>query len=192
MTDSEKLIFLIFNEPLKKSDAIILLEGDGYNRIQKIMDLYRQNWSDLIVVSGNIFNPDYGSFPDLPEQIKKMGVASEYLLWEDKSQNTKEQAENIMALAREKNWKKIILVASQYHQLRAYLTFLKAMNKAQLEIQIINAPAGDLPWFSQNDWGRRIDILESEFKRIEIYGEKGDLASFAEAIEYQQWKEECE
>ncbi len=189
MTDKEKLIFLIFNEPLKKSDAIILLEGDGYCRIQQAVDLYKQGWSKHIVVSGGIFNPSYGSFPDLVGRIKKKGMAEKHLISENKSQNTREQAENVMELARKNKWKKIILAVSHYHQCRAFLTFLKAMNNAKLKIQIINAPAGDLPWFAKNKWGTRFELLESEFKKIELYRKKGHIASYADAIKYQQWKE---
>jgi hypothetical protein len=34
-----------------------------------------------------------------------------------------------------------------------------------------------------------VKCLEAEFVRIENYTAKGDLATFAEAIEYQKWKE---
>lgn len=191
MTEREKFIILIANEPLKRADAIIVLEGDGYFRIQQAVDLYKQGWSKRIVISGGIFNSGYGSFPDLAPRIKKLGVAEENIIVEDKSQNTKEQAENIMKLARGKNWRKIILVASHYHQCRAFLTFLKAMNNAKLKIQIINAPAGNLPWFAKNKWGTRFELLESEFEKIELYRKKGHIASYADAIKYQRWKEQC-
>ena len=90
----------------------------------------------------------------------------------------------------EKNgWKKIILVGSHYHQYRAFLTFLKTAKDRNSDLVIYNSPARNLKWFTDNPWGSRVKCLEAEFVRIENYTAKGDLATFAEAIEYQKWKE---
>jgi hypothetical protein len=57
-------------------------------------------------------------------------------------------------------------------------------------IILINAPARHLPWFKQEAWGARFDLLEQEQKRIAAYTLKGDLVTVEEAIAYQKWKEE--
>lgn len=191
MTEREKFIILIANEPLKRADAIILLEGDGYFRVKRAAELYKQGWSRRIVVSGGISDLDNGSFPDLAPRLKLLGVADQDIIIENNSKHTREQAINVMLIVKQNKWDKIILVASHYHQCRAFLTFLKAMDNAKLKIQIINAPAGNLPWFAKNKWGTRFELLESEFEKIELYREKGHIASYADAIEYQQWKEQC-
>lgn len=191
MSEREKLCILIFNEPLKKADAIILLAGDGYFRLHRAADLYKQKWAPKIVVSGGVTNKSHGSFPakNLALRLAKRGVAKKDMIIEDKSQHTREQAVNVMALAKKNKWKKIIVVASHYHQLRAFLAFLKAMQEAKLKLQIINAPARGLPWFENNKWGKRIDLLEPEFEKIKHYLKSGHLALLAQGIKYQQWKE---
>lgn len=189
MSEQEILLNLIFNEPLKKADAIILLEGDGYFRLPHAADLYRQKWAAKIVVSGGAADKGYGSFPakDLAQSLVKMGIAQKNIISENESFHTREQAVNVMALAKKNKWKKIILVASHYHQLRAFLTFLKATQEAKIKLQIINSPVRGLPWFEKNKWGKRIDLLESEFRKIEEYSKH--MADFSDAILYQEWKE---
>lgn len=188
MTEREKLFFLIFNELLVKADIIVLLEGDGFARVPFAARLYQEGWALKILVSGGADNAAYGSFParKLVAKLIKMGISSADIIVEADSQNTKEQAINVIALAKKNGWKKIILVASHYHQPRAFLTFLKAASGAKSKLRIINAPARELSWFEKNPWGRRIDLLESEMEKIERY--KDDLASFKEGIIYQQQK----
>ena len=189
MTEREKLLFLIFNEPLTKADVIVLLEGDGYARLPHAIRLYQEGWASKIMVSGDADNEAYGSFPahKLVVKLYKMGIAPADIIIEENSQSTKEQAINIIELAKKSDWKKIILIASHYHQPRAFLTFLKAMRDAEVKLHIINAPARELSWFERNPWGRRFDLLDAEMEKIERY--KDDLASFKEGILHQQSKE---
>ncbi|MBI5221597.1 MAG: YdcF family protein, partial [Candidatus Magasanikbacteria bacterium] len=117
------------------------------------------------------------------------GVPSDKIILEENSTNTLEQAEQIIKMAQTQSWKRFFLVASHYHQPRAFLTFLKILKRSSKPIEIINAPCKDLDWFSENHWGSRINLLETEFKKITIYQKKGHVASYSEAIEYQKWKE---
>jgi len=192
MTAREKVIALVDNDGLKKSDAIVLLEGDGLNRYEKAVDLYKQGWAPKIIFSGGIVDYEYGSFPyvDVLPHILLQGVPESDIIHEDKSLNTKEQAVAIVKLICERGWKRLILVATHEHQYRAYLTFLREVIDAKKDIILFNAPVRNLPWFSENPWGRRFDRLEQEFDRIDRYSLMGHLASFDEAIAYQQWKEE--
>jgi uncharacterized SAM-binding protein YcdF (DUF218 family) len=191
ISEREKFIILVDNDIIKKSDAIILLEGDGLNRCKQAVNLYKNKFSNTIVFSGGITDYNYGSLPAefiLPELIK-LGVKREHIIIDDISQNTKEQAEEVLQIVVKNNWKKIILVATHNHQYRAFLTFLKVLNNFNYNLIIYNAPAKDLKWFSNEGYGTRIDQLKFEFIRIEKYRQKGHLATFEEGIKYQQWKE---
>jgi uncharacterized SAM-binding protein YcdF (DUF218 family) len=192
MTAREKVIALVDNDGLKKSDAIVLLEGDGLNRYEKAVTLYKQGWAPKIIFSGGIVDYEYGSFPyvDVLPHILMQGVPEIDIIHEDKSLNTKEQAVAIVQLACRNGWKRLILVATHEHQYRAYLTFLREVIDAKENIILYNAPVRNLAWFSENPWGRRFDRLEQEFDRIDRYSLLGHLASYEEAIAYQQWKEE--
>lgn len=191
MTDKEKFIALVDNDSLKKSDAIVLLEGDGLNRYEKAVDLYKAGWAERIIFSGGIVDYEYGSYPfkDVLPHIISKGVSEEVIIHEDTSQNTKEQAIEVMNIANSRSWKKLILVATHDHQYRAYLTFLKVVLNLEAEIILYNAPVRNLKWFEDTGWGTRFSRLEKEFDRIDKYYKQGHLASFREAIEYQKWKE---
>lgn len=184
-----KLVALVYNDCLKKSDAVVCIEGDGYNRIDQTVKIYKQGLAKKIVVSGGFTGMPPFTIPahKLAKKILRKGVPKSAIIIEKKSQNTYEQGIEILKLAKEKKWKKIILVASHFHQPRAYLTFLKALKDAKLKIQIFNAPARDLPWFKKTPLKglTRLQLLEDEFGKIKKY----NLPSIKEVIKYQQWKE---
>lgn len=192
LTDREKFIALVDNDCLQISDAIVLLEGDGLNRYKKAVDLYNQKFADKIIFSGGITDYEYGSFPfsDVLPYILKTNVPKEAIIHENTSLNTKEQATEVVRMAKKNEWRKIILVATHEHQYRAYLTFLREVLDNYPSLALYNAPVRDLPWFVETGWGIRFDRLNMEFDRIEKYSKLGHLATYKETIEYQKWKEQ--
>ena len=191
ITDRETIMAIVDNDCLTKSDAAILLEGDGFFRFQKAVDLYNRGLVSKIVFSGNIIDKDYGSYPyeEVRPYILKGGVPEEDLIHEDVSLNTRQQAVEVVRMAMEKGWKKLALVASHEHQYRAYLTFLREVLDTKSGIILYNAPVRNLNWFIDSGWGIRFDRLTAEFDRIEKYSQLGHLATAQEVVEYQKWKE---
>lgn len=182
---------IVDNDCLTKSDAAILLEGDGFHRFQKAVDLYNRGLVSKIVFSGNIIDKDYGSYPfeEVKPFILKGGVPEEDLIHEDVSLHTQQQAIEVVKMSMKNAWKKLALVASHEHQYRAYLTFLRQVLDNKSGIIMYNAPVRNLNWFVNSGWGVRFDRLTAEFDRIEKYSAMGHLASAEEVIEYQKWKE---
>ena len=191
LTTREKFIALVDNDGILESDAIVLLEGDGFNRYKKAADLYLGGMSQRIIFSGAITDYSYGSFPfeDILPRLLSSGVPRDAIIHEKKSQNTREQAIEVINMAKANNWKKVILVATHEHQYRAYLTFLKEVLKSDQDILLFNSPVRNLKWFENNVWGKRFDNIDKEFEKIEIYMAKGHLATYQEAIKYQELKE---
>lgn len=191
ITDREKIIAIVDNDCFTKSDAAILLEGDGMFRFRKAVELYQRGKVSKIVFSGNIIDRDYGSYPfdEIKPYILKEGVPEEDLIHEDVSLNTRQQAVEVVKMAVERGWKKLALVASHDHQYRAYLTFLKEVLDTNSGLILYNTPVRNLNWFVDSGWGMRFDRLVGEFDRIEKYSAMGHLASADEVIEYQKWKE---
>ena len=191
ITDREIIMAIVDNDCLKPSDAIILLEGDGFHRFQKAVDLYKKGLGKKIVFSGAIVQKEYGSYPfeEVKPFILKAGVPEEDLIHEAKSLQTQQQAVEVVKIAMEKGWKRLALVASHEHQYRAYLTFLRQVLDSASGIILYNAPVRNLDWFVDSGWGMRFDRLKAEFERIEKYSAFGHLANAQEVVEYQQWKE---
>lgn len=182
---------IVDNDCLKPSEAIILLEGDGFHRFQKAVELYKKGVGRKIVFSGAIIQKEYGSYPfdEIKPYILDAGVHEEDLIHENNSLQTQQQAVEVIKMAIERGWKHLVLVASPEHQYRAYLTFLRQVLDSKSGIVLYNAPARHLDWFVDNGWGMRFDRLKAEFDRIEKYSAFGHLASAQEVVEYQQWKE---
>lgn len=187
----EKYISIINNDMVASSDAIILLEGDGYNRIKTAADLYLHGLAPKIVFTGGAINYDYGSYPakEIIPKLIEAGVKESDIVIEDKSLHTKAQANEVLTIAKELNWEKLILVASPDHQYRAYLTFLRNILDGGCRIILINYPTVNSKWFVDQGWKTQFERLDQEFERIEKYSLMGHLATFEEAIEYQRWKE---
>ena len=194
MTVREKFIVLVANEPPKKADAIVVLEGDGFHRIPKAVQLYKSGWAPLVLISGGIDAPERGSFPaaQMSRQLTALGVPADRILLEDRSLHTRHQAEEVLTIAQQRGWSGILLVASHYHQYRAFLTFLRVAQERALGLEIVNAPAADLPWFEALPWGVRADLLDQEFQKIDEYGRLGHIATFEEGLLHQQSKERRE
>lgn len=174
---------IINNDIVKKSDAVIWLEGDGLFRMAEVMRVYQAGLADYIVVSGGVNDlqhTDAIPAPKLAEELYKKDIPKEKVIIEAVSQNTLEQGIEVMKIVAVRGWQKIILVASHYHQLRAYLTFLQAMKNAGLKIEIYNSPARDR---------NNKELFEAELKKIESYRVKGHIYPLEDALKYQEWKE---
>lgn len=70
----------------------------------------------------------------------------------------------------------LTLVTSAYHQLRAFLTFVKALDGRPLAIWNAPAPSG-------------MHDLEREFRKIEEYESWGHVATTDEGIAYLAWRD---
>lgn len=191
ITERETIMAIVDNDCLMKSDAAVLLEGDGFFRFQKAVELYKKGMVSKIVFSGNIIDKAYGSFPfeEVKPFILNGGVPEEDLIHEDKSQHTRQQAVEVIKMAMENSWKKLALVASHEHQYRAYLTFLREVLDTHSGIILYNAPVRNLNWFIDSGWGTRFDRLSAEMDKIEKYSGMGHLATASEVVAYQKWKE---
>lgn len=191
ITEREQIIAIVDNDCFTKSDAVVLLEGDGFNRFQKAVDLYKMGMVGKIVFSGNIIDKEYGSYPfeEVGPYIINAGVPEKDIIHEDKSQHTRQQAVEVVRMAVEQGWKKLALLASHEHQYRAYLTFLRVVLDSHSKIVLYNTPVRNLTWFIDEGWGLRFNRLSAEFERIEKYFQMGHLANANEVIEYQKWKE---
>jgi uncharacterized SAM-binding protein YcdF (DUF218 family) len=192
LSPREKFICLVSNDSPKKADVIVILEGDGLNRIEKGAELYKAGFAPVVVISGDIDKKPH-SIPaaEMKPYLIKAGVPDESIILEEKSMNTREQAIEINRLAVDNKWHSIIMVASHYHQYRAYLTFLKPILDNKQNVRLINCPARNLSWFLNDEsaGGKRSDVLENEFEKIEAYRLNGHQPSYEDAIKYLETRE---
>ena len=192
--DSVRRLFeLIMATKPEAADVIVWLQGDQFDRGAKVLELYRAGFAPKILIIGNNVQVGIGSkaaeidvdLPALKHWLVSHSIPESSIMVEDGALNVHEQAVHAIDLAKKYNWIKIILVASPYHQLRAFLTFLKARNDAQIELDIINQPATNLAW-DQKPTGREKTAQEifgqDELRKIKQY--RGHVATAVEGLEY--------
>ena len=176
------------------SDAIVILEGDGLARTTRAIQLFKNDLAENIVFSGGVDNLEKGcyNFMNSKHLFANENVPAEKVIIDDLSMHTRDQAVNIINMAIEKQWKSIILVASQFHQYRAYLTFLKVLQETNNENTILlhSAPVRQLDWFKETGWGKRYDLFKSEFEKIILYRDNyGHIPGYESFLQYMIWRE---
>ncbi len=181
---------LLMQKP-KKADAIILLQGDRLDRVKIVQSLYKNNFARQIVVTGNNELIGRGKrneendihLSKLRDYFLSHKIPEENIILDDRALNTLEQAVNVIKLAKEKGWLKLIVVTSPYHILRAYLALVRQIMEQAWQGRII-MQAADLPW-SAVPSGREKTAAEMfvvEIEKIKNY--KKDIATIKEGIKY--------
>lgn len=175
----------------QRSDAIVWLQGDGFERGGKVLDLYLAGWSDLIILSGNNFlltNKDRPGetnvfLEDMKHWLCGRGVKEDDIIIESESMHTKDQADHVVNLAQNNSLNKILLVASEYHQMRAFLTFLKSAQRKEWNGIIINQPLLSIDGHIPEGRAEDVKVLYiKEKEKIKIY--RDDLATREQGVRY--------
>lgn len=184
-----KLLNILLSQKPKKADAIIILQGDRLDRVKKVKSLYDNNFARQIVITGN--NNLIGEGKCIGESDIHLSKIKEYFLAnkipkkaiiiDDQALNTKEQAINMIKLAKGKKWSKLLIVTSPYHLLRAYLTFLKQSIERNWQGNII-MQAADLDWQAIPSGRSKtaMEMLTIEMEKLKKY--QKDRAAIKEGI----------
>lgn len=193
LSEFDKFLILLSNDIPQVSDAIVYLEGDGTGRVGESVRLYQNSYAKKVIFSGGVENLKLGAFPSkhiIPILVSN-GIPIEDIIVEGKSKHTREQAIEVIEFLKFKMWNRIILVASHYHQYRAFLTFLQVLMEKKMDrtIRIYNSSAKDLSWYQNENWGTRIELLDDEFEKILAYRKQGHIAQYNEALNYFRWRD---
>ena len=146
---------LVAEDPLEKSDAIIVLSDDNFyaDRATRAAELFRQKLAPVVVASGIRLRPNAGISELMMHDLIERGVPKENILpFPQDADNTKEEAESLRKLAQQKSWKSVIVVTSNYHSRRAKYIFAKVFaNGAVVRI----ASARDADYDPEHWWEQR-------------------------------------
>lgn len=195
MPERESFCAVLAHGPLLQSDAIVVLCGeDGSARLATGIQLMQSGAAPIIVLSGGLDRPPRcQSAASLYPLVMAKGVSPDRIIIEGASQNTHQQAVNVVELAMTNGWTRLLVVASPYHAPRAFLTFVQAMREANCNetMRIVNVPAAELPWWAPPAGcaSTRLELIATEFEKIDEYWELGHCASYEHGIEYLRWWE---
>lgn len=167
------------NQPLKKSDVILVLGSHDIRVAQRGAELFLEGYAPLIIFSGNVGRLTKGVWGEPEAEIFareaiKIGVPKDKILIEDKSNNTGENIRFTEKLLEGRGIQanSFILVQKPYMQRRAYATFKKLLPDRDV---IVTAPQISFEEYPNELISKEhvINIMVGDTQRIKVYPEKG-------------------
>lgn len=186
LTDRERFHALTAAQPMTGADCVVLLTGDGLTRVPRAWDVVQKLGGPPLIVAGGVDAPPYCvGAANIKRELIACGFVPERVMVESSSQNTAESAVFVSAIAKQNAWKRIVLVTSAYHMPRAVLSFIRAMARVEHSFAIVPVAVVS-PWFESVEGveATRLELADGEAAKTAEYQAKGDVASYAEGIEY--------
>ena len=146
----------IVDEPLEKAQAIVVLGGDSRagDRLRHAVELYRAGWAPRLVLSGAPFRSYFNESELMAHEAKQLGVPPEHLiLAPSEADSTLEEALGLRAVLAQHDFRKIIVVTSNFHTRRARQIFVGIYRP--LGTRVIVSAAPDLRFDPQTWWQQR-------------------------------------
>ena len=150
----------IVNEPAAHADAILVLGDDNFygDRATEAAQLFRQVVAPVVVASGRRLRPGAGMSELIEHDLIERGVPKENVLrFPHDADNTREEAVALRRLAKEKGWKSVVVVTSNYHTRRVRYIFQKVFPSG-VEVSVASARDGDFD--PEHWWERRKSVKE--------------------------------
>jgi uncharacterized SAM-binding protein YcdF (DUF218 family) len=177
--------YLVVERPPEKSDLIVCLRGGNVERALSAADAYHNNLAPEVFVTRETIPDGYeilkqrgASYPESRElmilMLKGLGVPESAILSSDTpSENTVMEAALVRDLAREKNYRSLILVTSPNRSREAWLVFRKAMEGEDVRIAVIPSPYSG---YNPERWWKnpkQIGEVVLEYQKLVYYFFKG-------------------
>jgi uncharacterized SAM-binding protein YcdF (DUF218 family) len=167
--------WLVREDPLVKSDAIVVLGGTMYERQLEAVDLFKagyapriylirelQDWGEAELIRRGI---DYPRAVDMQAaMMEKIGVPKEAIGIIEPANSTAEEAQHLRDLVTREHYARLIIVTSKQHTRRARLVMNRTVVPAGAQI-IVHASKYDLS--DVDHWWRdrstlRFTLFESQ------------------------------
>ena len=150
----------IVEDPTGKADALIVLSDDNFyaDRATRAAELLREGKAPVIVASGRRLRPNAGIAELMEHDLIERGVPREKIVrLVHEADNTREEAEAVARMAKERKWHSVIVVTSNYHTRRARYIFRRVFPQG-IEVRVASARDGDFD--PQHWWEKRKSIKE--------------------------------
>ena len=160
--------YLVVEQSLERSDAIVVLGGARVERWLEAVDLYRGGWAPHIVLSPGRIEPaelrlrESGvRFPAEAELVRDAMVqmkvpADAVVILPASLDNTAQEAASVRQVALAAGWHRLIVVTSKYHTRRTLFAFEREFRGTSIEIRVRGTrydPAmPDRWWTSRGDF----------------------------------------
>ena len=150
----------IIEDPLDKADALIVLGDDNFyaDRATRGVQLFREGKAPVIVASGRRLRPSAGIAELIEHDLVERGVPKDKVVrFTHDGDSTLEEAEALARLVKERKWRKVIVVTSNYHTRRTRYIFRRVFPQG-MEVSVASARDGDFD--PEHWWEKRKSIKE--------------------------------
>ena len=171
--------YLIKEDNPIRSDAAFVLSGSSLERAEASARLYKQAIIPTIVVTGKNENDNLKIYqiniPDAQITQKALinaGVDSSAIQTLPLGTSTYEEAQAILGYAKQRNYKRIIVVSSKFHTRRIYRLFYEKFQKEGIEVLVYGA---DPITYKIEDWWNYEDgliFVNNEYVKLLYYAMK--------------------
>jgi uncharacterized SAM-binding protein YcdF (DUF218 family) len=164
---------LVYEDPLVKADAIVVLSGGNGNRIEAAAKLYREGFGKKLFFSGFRVYPETYSSALMKTYAVKLGVPETNIVTSipDVEVSTRGESLANLELLKANSIKKFIIVTSAYHTRRTNLIYKKSVLLLGYDFEFLVYPAPD-PYVPIKSWWK----IRS--------GQKGIFLEYAKSIAY--------
>jgi uncharacterized SAM-binding protein YcdF (DUF218 family) len=155
----------IVEDPLEKSDAIVVLSDDNFyaDRAARAADLFRHGMAPVVVASGRRLRPYAGIAELMEHDLIERGVPKDRIVRvSHNAENTREEAQAMAQQATQHKWRSVIVVTSNYHTRRARYIFLHVFPQ-QAVVRVTGAHDGD---FDPEHWWQTRKSLKELTREI--------------------------
>ncbi|MHB8916592.1 MAG: YdcF family protein [Desulfocucumaceae bacterium] len=145
--------YLVVDEEPGRCDAIVILSGETVPRVAKGVELYKNGYAGLIIMSGGGRLSSRLSEADIMlMEARDLGVPPAAVLLEGSSESTYENAVNVKKMVLENNIKTFLLVTSNYHTRRSKSVFSRVFKDTGVKFITVAAPD---PKFTPDSWWKK-------------------------------------
>ena len=141
----------IVEDPLDKADALVVLGDDNFyaDRATRGAQLFREGKAAVIVASGRRLRPNAGIAELMEHDLIERGVPREKIVrFVHDADSTLEEARALTRLVKEKKWRSVIVVTSNFHTRRARYIYRRVFPQG-VEVRMASARDGD---FDPEHW----------------------------------------
>ena len=144
---------LVYEDPLEKAEAIVVLAGGNGNRIEAAARLYRKGFGEKLFFSGFRLYPETYTSELMKKYAIKLGVPEDKIISSIPDVEVSTRGESIanLKLLHKNHIKNFILVTSAFHTRRAKLIYKNSISLLGYDVNFLVYPAPD-PFVPIEGW----------------------------------------
>jgi uncharacterized SAM-binding protein YcdF (DUF218 family) len=156
--------YWVVDEPAPHADVIVVLGDDNFyaDRATHAAQLFRQGVAPEVVVSGKRLRPSAGLTELMEHDLIERGVPKEKIeKFTHDASDTIEEAEALEKVAKDRRWKSLVMVTSNYHTRRVRYIYGRLFPSG-ITVTVASAPDGE---FDPQKWwekGKSIKLFVHE------------------------------